>query len=573
MLETLTISNYAIIDQLRLELTAGLTAITGETGAGKSILLGALKLALGERAASEALRQGASRALVEAEFGELDGGTCTWLDENGLLDDDQPSRAILRRELTAGGNSRSFINGRAVPLNQLREVGERLVDIHAQNEHTTLFSPGTQLSLLDSFGGHEDVLPQYRAAYKALTDVERRLVALSTDRAETERRKDFLRFQVEEIAKAALAEGEEETLEAERRRLVNAERLGAACATAADLLYEGERTENPAGSLIAAAAKALEEVAALDPAQEDLLARAGELRFAAEDLAARIRDYMATVSVDPERLAFVEERLHLIRALKRKYGASIAEILAMHDSLHSEYLSLQNRDEELARATEERVVAAHAALAAAAVLTARRRKAAQKFDRMVQAEMRELELQKAVFEVRVDPGPADAQRQGDGGPGETAVLGPDGADHVEFLVSTNPGEPPRPLRKVASGGEIARIMLAIKSVLSGRDGIPTLVFDEIDVGISGEAATRVGEKLSTLARSHQVLCITHLPQIAARGDSHLEVQKQVSQGRTRTAVRSIGECDRAEAVARMLSGRDVDKESLRFAQKLLDRGR
>jgi DNA repair protein RecN (Recombination protein N) len=436
------------------------------------------------------------------------------------------------------------------------------------------------MHLLDGFGGHDREVADYRAAHRALREAAARLRALSTDAGEAERRKAYLQFQVDEIAKAALLPGEDESLEQERRRLANAERIGAACASACDLLYEGDTTENPAGALISAAAKALEEVAGLDPSQEELAARAGELRFAAEDLAARVREYMAQVQADPRRLAAVEERLHLIRSLKRKYGLGIPEIIAAGEALAAELSSLENRDAELAAARAEVERAAALALVAAGALTARRLRAAGEFQRQVAREMRGLELPRAAFSALVSPRQPHGGGDAEGGAPDpldvpeiqgVAALGPDGADTVEFLVALNPGEEARPLRKVASGGEIARIMLAIKSVLAGRDEIPTLIFDEIDVGVSGEAAARVGEKLARLSESHQVLCITHLPQVAARGDHHLSAGKRVVQGRTRAEVRRLEGAERAAAVAQMLSGREVDEESLRYARKLLSR--
>ncbi|MCX7718112.1 MAG: DNA repair protein RecN [Candidatus Sumerlaeaceae bacterium] len=569
MLERLRIQDYAIIADLETSFSGGLTTITGETGAGKSILLGALKLALGERASSEVVRSGAARALVEAEFRETAAAVRHWLDEAGLTDEDEPERILFRREASASGVSRGFINGRSVTVAQMRELGEQLVAIHAQNEHTTLFVPGVQLRLLDDFGGHATELSACASAHAEFRAALAKMRALQADEADMERRKAFLMFQVEELDRARLSPGEDEALENERRRLVNAERLLAACASAADMLYEGEQTESPAAALLGAAAKGLAEVAALDNSQQALAKQAEELRFGVEDLAARIREYMAGVNTDPARLSLVEERLELIRGLKKKYGGTIAEMLATRERLAAELDQCVHRDEALATATATAQAAAEALLSAAAALRTVRLRAAKAFQQRIESEMRPLELPKASFQVALLPAAPDDDQADVIAKAE--AIAADGADTVEFLVALNPGEESRPLRRVASGGEIARIMLAVKSVLAGRDSIPTLIFDEIDIGISGEAATRVGEKLKRLAASHQVICITHLPQIAACGDQHLRVSKSVTGGRTRVHLETLSGEDRAAAIAEMITGKAANPDALRLAERLLAR--
>lgn len=567
MIEALRIANYAIIDRLEVEFAPGLTTITGETGAGKSVLLGALKLLLGDRATVDSLRSGADRASVEAIFRSHEPEVRAWLEEGGFIDSPDDDQLILRREILASGSSRSYINGRSATLGQLRDLGGRLVDLHAQHEHTHLFSPGHQLRLLDGYGGYEQELEAYRKAYQAWRDARARLAELSTSSTDAERRRAFLQFQIDEITRAELVPGEDESLEAERRRLQNAERLGLACRTAIDVLYEGERTDSPVAVLLASVTKALAEVAQLDPSQEQFVKDAEALRYAAEDLAERVRDYAANVAADPNRLAEVDERLQLIRSLRKKYGATIPEVLACCEELSRELAAIENRDAELEKAREAHARAVAEVVAAARTLSARRNKAARAFEKRVEREMEELELPKAVFQIRL----ASALE----GMEETELneieLTPSGADSIEFMVSLNPGEETRPLRKVASGGEIARIMLAIKAVLAERDDVPTFIFDEIDVGISGQAAARVGDKLCALAEHHQVFCITHLPQVAARGTTHLFVEKSVHQGRTRTSVRTLSPDERAEALARMLAGAEIDETSRLYAQKLLER--
>lgn len=569
MIEVLRIRNFAIIDHLEVEFQPGLTAITGETGAGKSVLLGALKLLLGERAAGESIRTGADRATVEATFRPDDPETLAWLDAAGLGDDSAEGTVLLRREILASGTSRGFVNGAGATLAQMKELGSRLVDLHAQHEHTHLFSPAHQMRLLDGFGPGGRESDAYRQAHRDWRDAETRLRGLSADSGESERRRDYLAFQIDEIDKASPNPGEDDALEAEKRRLANAERLLSACRTALDLLYEGDRTESPAGALVSNAAKALAEVAALDPSQEPLAREAEAVRFAVEDLAEKVRDYTHQVSADPDRLALADDRLATLRGLKKKYGATLAEVLATRDGLAADLAAIANRGMELSSAREAHDAALDRVIASARALRSRRLAAAAAFRGKVEKEMRELELPKAVFEIRLETALPDGASAA--APPPHGALGVSGADTIEFMVSLNPGEDVRPLRKVASGGEIARIMLAVKAVLADRDDVPTFIFDEIDVGISGQAAARVGEKLRGLAKHHQVFCITHLPVVAAQGDHHLQVEKSVKGGRTTTSVRALGPDERREALARMLGGHDVDETGLRYADKLLAR--
>jgi DNA repair protein RecN (Recombination protein N) len=576
MLEVLRVSNYAIIDSIELELGSGLTTITGETGAGKSILLGALRLILGDRATSEVVRSGAARASIEAIFRAPDEKLAGWLTAAGLSDEDGDKHVIVRREILAAGSSRNFINNRAATLVQLRELGGRLVDLHGQNEHTALVSPANQLRLLDSFGGYVKELSAYREAYARYRQVAARLEELTTVNADAERRRAFVEFQVEEIRKAEPQPGEDAALEIERKRLQNADRLQRICSTVCDMLFDGEQTESPAGTQIVTAAKALQELAQLDSSQEALAKEAEALRFAIEDLCEKVRDYADSVEADPGRLTLVDDRLDLLRSLKKKYGGTLEEVIATGESLQSELDSIVNRDAEAERVRAEYAVVRKAVVEAANALSTKRRAAAQQFEKMVQSAMRELELPKAVLRVAV----ANALEKGEEGEkgelrvGELlGVLSASGGDSVEVLVSLNAGEEPKPMRKVASGGEISRIMLAIKSVVAGKDEVPTLIFDEIDVGISGQAAAKVGEKLSGLAESHQVLCITHLPQIAARGDQHLVVEKRTVQGRTVAGITAVDGEPRAAALARMLSGAEVDETSRAYAEKLLERAK
>lgn len=558
MLEVLRITNFAIIDKVEVEFSRGLTVLTGETGAGKSIVLGAFRILLGGRATSDMIRSGCSRAGIEGLFTSLSAPVHEWLDENGFTSDDpqDAESLILRRDLIAEGSGRNYINGRSANVSQLRELGLLLVDMHGQNEHSRLYAPAAQLQVLDSFGGYDKAQFDYATAYEKWRAARERFESLSTDQGDAQRRKDFLQFQVDEITAAELVAGEDVELESERRRLANAEKLREICEGVRDQLYEGEQTDNPAAVQVGAAVRLLADLAALDPEQEQLAADAEALRFALEDLAERVRDYEDKVIGDPARLDIVETRLELIRGLKRKYGTSLEAVIAAGESLAAELNDIVNHDEALNESSAALDKATGVALTAGKALSAARRKAAASFQKQVEVAMRDLELPRAVLKIDLQSG-------------ETFAAS--GLDTCEFLVSLNAGEAPRPLRKVASGGEVSRIMLAIKSVLAKRDQVPTLVFDEIDTGISGEAAARVGERLQSLSGSHQVICITHLPQVAARGDLHLVVQKHADGNRTKTGVRAAEGDDRAIALAQMLSGASVDEESKRYAEKLLSR--
>jgi DNA repair protein RecN (Recombination protein N) len=449
-----------------------------------------------------------------------------------------------------------------------------LVDMHGQNDHTRLHSPAVQLQVLDSYGDYPKELDDYRTAWRGWRLARDRYDGLCTDQGDAQRRRDFLQFQVDEITQAELKPGEDGDLDQERRRLVNAERLGEICASVCDVLYEGEQIESPAGAQVSVAARLLHELAQLDPGQEALAGEAESIRFALEDLSERVRDYADQVVGDPQRLDVVENRLELLRSLKRKYGTTLEEVIATGGKLSAELSDIVNHDSALEEAKTRLMDAEKKTATAGKKLSAARAKAAKAFEKQVQENMRELELPKAVLQIALDGGSSEGTGRAKGENAEevgSLSFGQTGLDTCEFLVSLNAGEAPKPMRKVASGGEISRIMLAIKSVLADRDHVPTLIFDEIDTGISGQAAARVGEKLEQLAKSHQVMCITHLPQVAARGAMHLVVEKATVNNRTVTAIKEAKGEERTLALARMLSGAEVDDTTRKFAEKLLIR--
>lgn len=568
MLELLRITNYAIIDQLEIELPQEFTVITGETGAGKSIMLGALRLLLGDRATAETLRTGAQRATIEGIFTNLPAGARQWLTEHAYdLEDPQEADTLtVRRDIMASGTSRNVINGNSATLAQLRELGEFLVDLHGQNDQARLNSPATQLALIDSFGDHAPLLEAYQAAYRAWQHAHQRYHGLTQNQFDAQKRKDFLQFQVEEIEQAELRLGEDAELEQELKRLANAQRLQETVSQLIDLLYEGENTDAPVNTQMATATRLLQDLAQMDDSQTALAEQAESLRYGVEDLTEKLRDYINDVVGDPERLSLVDDRLQLIRNLKRKYGSSIDLILETGAQLRRELDDIINHDEALEQATAALEATITDLRKRGDALTKARARAAGRFQEQVQVAIRELELPKAVLEVRLTPNVPEADA-----PAHEQEYSASGLDRCEFMVSLNAGEAPKPMRKTASGGELSRIILAMKSILAEKDEVPTLIFDEIDTGISGKAASRVGQKLLQLAATHQVLTITHLPQIAALGTHHLVVEKLTRDEKTATSVTPIDGARRTQTIATMISGHDTDEESLKFAETLLKR--
>ena len=574
MLAELTISNFAIIERLSLALGPGFNVFTGETGAGKSILIDAISALVGERMGSDVVRAGAERAIIEGVFdvaslardgagedGDTsgDGSLLAQLAEIGAeLEDDQ---LILSREVAASGRSVARINGRAAPVSTLQRIAGGLVDIHGQGAHLTLLRPERHIFYLDRYAGLDAEREQVATLYAEWRATRRELERLRSDEREIERRIELLRYQVDEIAAAKLVPRELEELERERRMLANAERLGELTAAAHAALHGDEEGEST-GALdaLATAQRALGDLLRLDDTlagQQDALEQA---LFSLEDVSAALRDYQDQVAADPARQAEVEERLDLISRLRRKYGASIEEILGFAEQAARELDGLTNREERAAQlqAQEERLRRRIGELAGR--LSQRRRVAGAALAQAMERQLDELNMRKARFQTQIaqrpDPGGAPvAEAQG----GEAAyAFTATGIDQVEFLIAPNPGEPFKSLARTASGGETSRLMLALKTILSHADAVPVLIFDEIDAGISGRAGQVVGEKLWGLGRAHQVLCITHLPQIAALGDRHFQVSKGLRGDRTTTEVTPMDGAARVDELAQMLGGAATD---------------
>ena len=568
MLSRLRISHFAIIDALEVAFEPGFNVVTGETGAGKSILIDALHLLLGGRAQSDLVRTGFDECSVEGLFDPLAQEVLdARLDALGLptCEDGQ---LVIRRTVHREGRSRAWVNGAASTMAQLSQVVRGLVDISGQHEHTSLLDPAGHLKLLDLFAGIAGDLAAYRTAFDALAVADKALRALQLNEAERARRIDYLQFQLEEIDKVDPQPGEEESLKADRQRLASAGKLRDATSGAEALLYS---RDGSASELAGSAADDLEKAAALDPALASL---AETLRAAVDQLEEVARDlgkYARGVEDDPSRLEEVDERLESIKKLCRKHGGDLARVLTRRDEMRTELSQLTGHAEAIDGAEAARAKALKEARRFADVLTQKRTAASTTFGETVVARLSDLDMKRTVFVVRVAPHGAAAEGAIAAGPddGGEGRLTADGQDGVEFLLSPNPGEEPKPLARIASGGELSRVMLAIKRLLAERDPVETYVFDEVDAGIGGTTGEVVGRMIGEVARERQVLCITHLPQIAAWGEAHFHVAKTVKEGRTQSAVTRLdGTGAREEEVARMLSGH-LTAASLAHARELI----
>ena len=575
MLVELSIQNIAIIDRLRITFEPTLNALTGETGAGKSIIIDALGAVVGGRTSPDMLRSGEERARIEAVFDtsdRADPALDALLDEAGIEHED--GTLILARDLQSNGRSVARINGQTVTVGLLGRVGERLVDIHGQSAHLSLLRPATHLDFLDAYAG----LMERRAELAALVGRVRRIRAertvLERDDRELARRMDLLRFQVEEIASANLEVDEDESLRVERQRLSNASHLQIIADTVYRTLREGAP---PRGTSVVEGlrdvAKNLGELAKLDPALAEAESEVDEMVYLLEDVAATVRTYRDTIEDNPARLAEVEERLTLIRDLERKYGGTVAEVLAFGEEAARELATLEGSEERLGQLRDEELAVLRQIGERAGKLSQARQKAAARLAKAVEAAIAHLAMGRTRFTVyqSQEDDPEGVPVGGDDGNARRLAFDARGVDRVEFLIAPNAGEAPKPLARIASGGETARLMLALKSVLAAADATPTLVFDEVDVGIGGRSGQVVGETLSSLARTHQVLCITHLAQVAAFADGHFRIIKRDVRGRTISDVERLDHAERIEELAVMLDGVPITPAARASARDLADR--
>ncbi|MFO0705569.1 MAG: DNA repair protein RecN [Nitrospira sp.] len=554
MLTELRIVNFALLSELSLRFESGFTVLTGETGAGKSLLIDAIALLVGGRASTDQIRHGEEEASLEAAF-QLSPyhPLLSRLREEGILGPSD-SELIVRRVIARSGRNRVYVNGAISSLHALEELGGTLVDLHGQHDQQSLLAPALQREVLDAFGNLSEKRTAYRRAYeawKASCEERDRLVAQSHSRSQ---REELLRFQCAELDDAALREGEEETLQNDRRRLGASQRVGMLASEALERLTadgEGGLTQ------LLTAERSLGELAQIDDAVGELVRMTAEAKVILKEVAGQLRDYVERVETDPMRLAAVEDRLGLIQKLKKKYGGTFAEVLASHQRIASELEQLDRSDEQLGvletRIREQR----QDLLQLASQLSIKRRESAKRMVKVVRQELEDLKMGQTVFEVDVAAS------------SDQTAFGPDGVDTVEFRLSANAGEPTRPLAKIASGGELSRVMLALKTVLADRDRVPILIFDEIDTGVGGAVAAAIGKRLRALGRYHQVFCITHLPQVAAQGQRHLCVEKSQEDRRTITTVKRLTGIGRENEIARMLGGLTVTKKIRETAAELI----
>ena len=548
MLQALRISNFAVIEEVEVAFGPGLTVLTGETGAGKSIVVDALSLLMGARADAEVVRAGAEEAVVEGVFlkSELLGAR---LEELGLPD--LGTEVSVRRAIGTSGRGKAHVNGALVTIGVLTRLMQGLVDVAGQHDHVRLFDPAIHRSLLDSAADLGAIRTAYREAYRRLKEVERRIEELGGDEQKRRERAEFLRFQLDELCRADPKVGEDVALEEERKKLSAVEKLRKLADDSEALLCSQEAA---ASDLVRRAAVMITDAARVDPALGSVAQALGTAQVEIEEAARELSRYRANLDADPHRLAEVDERLDILRRLCRKHASTLEALVAKRTDLERELGSLENRAEILAGLELERTAALEDARSRAAGLTAARQGAADRFARQVKDGLRQLALGKAQFEVRVEP---------------REELSLDGADWVEFHFSANPGEPARPLQKVASGGEASRLLLALKAALAESDSCGTYVLDEADAGVSGAVADVVGRLIKEVSVHRQVLCITHLPQVAAHADQHLVIEKEQSRGRTWSNVVPLhSEGDRTREVARMLSGVEVTREAIGAAEAL-----
>jgi DNA repair protein RecN (Recombination protein N) len=572
VLVELRLENYAVIDNVAIEFASGLNLLTGETGAGKSILIDALGLLLGEKASSDVIRAGTERAVIAAVF-ESEGVAARSIEsvleangldaENGSANGSESGSLILRREIAAGGKGRVFVNNQPATVAALKQIAPHLAVIHAQNESILHFDAAARQDLLDAYAAVE--LKDVAAAFAHWNEIRGRIAELEQDEQDRMRLLDLWNFQCREIEEARLRAGEDGELEAEKRVLANAEKIYGAAINAFDLLYEGNASTS---SSLRAAQKHIEELARYEPQFQEALAALESARISVEDVGATLRDYAGGIQASPERLAEIEERLAMLDRLKRKYGPTLAQTIVFGEDIRRKRLEMENKDQVLLELRAVLAVAGGEYRKAARAVSRKRSEAAGRLEKLVEAEINDLAM-RATFRIAVEESDDETHWR------------PSGINQVIYRITTNAGEALRPLDEIASGGELSRVMLALKaSVEAGTNPAGTskkksaavqrtLVFDEIDTGIGGRAAEAVGKKLKALSRGNQVLCVTHLPQIATFADHHFVIEKRETGGRATTRVREITGEERTEEVARMLSGAKLTETSRRHAEQMI----
>jgi DNA repair protein RecN (Recombination protein N) len=563
MLLELNIRNIALIEKLRVEFGQGLNVLTGETGAGKSIVVDSVNLALGERADRELIRTGAEKASVQAVFDVSDNPkVLRLLDEFGLSDED--GLLVISRELSSSGRNICRISGAVTPLSQLKQITALLVDVHGQHQHQSLMIPARHLHFLDCYGDeqHMQKMETVRKLYGEYAEIRKRLDQFTGDKMERERRIDMLRFQLEEIEAVRVKPGEDEKLEQQNRLLSNAEKIASSVETAYALVYLGGNRSPSAQEALRRASSAMGSIAPLDERFEGLQKRLEELYYSTQDVGYELQDVKDGLEYDPAQADRVADRLDALNRLKRKYGPELSDVIAFREDVREQLSLIEEGDEQLEQLKKRCNQARDALNAASQALSESRRALACGFVEKMLGQLSELGMERVRFQVRFQT-PPDLE----------SAFSPHGVDNVEFMISPNPGEPVKPLAHVASGGELSRVMLALKAIAADHDDVHCMIFDEIDTGISGRMAQVVGEKMAAIALDRQVICVTHLPQIAALGDQHFVVEKQTDGQRTDSSVRRLDDEGRIKELARMVGGADDGDSSLAHARNMLTSAR
>ena len=547
MLRLLHIENIAVIERAEISFDKGFNILTGETGAGKSIVIDAISAILGERAYRDMIRTGATKASVQAIFSDVP--RLTWFEENGVEHDGE---LVIHREIFLDGKNICRVNGVLVNVTVLRKLGVQLINIHGQHDSASLFDEENHLHFLDSFADNESLRQSYSEKYRTVSDLRHQIQRMTMDEGEKLRRMETLRYQIEEISRASLTVGEDEELEQRRKLLQNAEKLSDCIEEATACLYGGDDTDG-AASLLAQAHRSLGKLSRYTDSYQALHSRVEDLMYQAQDVAEEVRDALGDLSYSADELEQIEARLDVIHRLRRKYGACCADILAYLENAKAELDQIEFADDHLERLKIKLKKAEREAWDAALTLRNNRKAAAEAMSARILTELSQLDMPRVQFQCHF----------------EELELTANGADTIAFYMSANAGEALKPMSKVASGGELARIMLAMKNVLAERDQVATLIFDEVDTGVSGRAAQRVAEKLKAVAAHKQVLCVTHLPQLAALADTHLLIAKDERQGRTYTSVTPLNFEGRKRELARIIGGANITKTTLKSAEEML----
>ena len=551
MLNQLSVRNVAVIDKLDINLHDGVSVLTGETGAGKSIIIDSINMILGDRANKELVRYGTDKAVVQAVF-DAPKSVINILEENDIYVEDET--VIITRQVTKEGKSVARINGMVVTLNILREISDRLINIHGQHDNQALLTPIRHITFLDAYADNEEYINRYKDILSKKREIEKKISSLEMDEQEKMQRIDLLEYQVKEIKKASLEKDEEDDLREQRDIYTNAEQITKSVNEAYMNLYEGDEIQS-AYDGISIAVNEISQISDLNPQLKSIYDTLNEIMYSLEDTAHEIKEFGETVEFDEQALNEIDERLDLISRLKRKYGNSIEEILEYLKKAESELNDIKLSDERTNELKEELKNITKELKEKGNVLTQRRENAAKVLEENIEKSLHELNMEKSKFKVNIE---------------NDGTFYDNGMDKVEFLISTNPGEPLKPLVKIASGGELSRVMLAIKSILADSDGVDTMIFDEIDTGVSGKAAMSIAKKLAVIAKNKQVICITHLPQLTAMADNHYLIQKNTDGELASTTLKELDEEGRELELARIIDGGEVTELALSHAKQMLE---